>query len=236
MKIRGYEALAKEIKWDDYVEKAWNKNAASWDARSVNMWDNGSRKEIVPFMEKYIDKGSSVIDIGCGSGYGTYKLHEAGYEATGIDISHKMIELAKEQFSVDKLTYVSCNINELVERKKKYDAVLAINVLEWTEDPLEAIENLHEVTKPGGYLCAGILGPTAGPRQNSFPRLLGEQVIFNTMMPWEFAKLAEKSGFTLVDEYGVYKKGITDDITVLLSTELKQALSFMWIFMLQKKD
>lgn len=222
------------VEWDQNVEKAWNEGAESWDARSINMWDNGSRKDIIPFMKKYIKKGSKVIDIGCGSGYGTYKLHKAGYQATGIDISEKMIELAKEQFSTDQLMYESCNINELVKKEQTYDGVLAINVLEWTEEPGEAIKNLHMITNDKGYLCAGILGPTAGPRQNSYPRLHGESVIFNTMMPWEFAKLAQDSGFKLVDEYGVYKKGVTDEMISHLSNELKQALSFMWVFMLKK--
>lgn len=221
-------------KWDTNVKNAWNQQATSWDARSENMWERGSRKDIISFIEKHIAKGSSIIDIGCGSGYGTYKLKQAGYEATGIDVSQKMIELATEQFADQSINYFVCNISELVHKPERYDGILAINVLEWTEDPAEAISDLHSILHDKGYLCVGILGPTAGPRQNSYPRLRGEDVIFNTMMPWEFEKLASELGFSLMDQYGVYKKGVTNEMIQNLSQELKQALSFMWVFMLQK--
>ena len=38
-----------------------------------------------------------------------------------------------------------------------------------------------------------------------------------------------------MDEYGVYKKEVTDDIVEKLSKELQQALSFMWVYILQKQ-
>lgn len=228
--------MSKVAKWDENVKQAWDKQAESWDSRSENMWDRGSRKDIVPFFEKYVAKGSKVIDIGCGSGYGTFKLQQAGYDAVGIDVSQKMIELATDQFSRYPIEYFVCNIRDLSKRPDSYDAIMAINILEWTEDPKEAINDLYTILNDGGYLCAGILGPTAGPRKNSYPRLHGDDVIFNTMMPWEFEQLAQELGFALIDEYGVYKKGVTDEMTEKLSKELKQALSFMWVFMMQKNE
>ena len=51
-----------------------------------------------------------------------------------------------------------------------------------------------------------MLGPTAGPRKQSFPRLYGKLVICNTMMPWEFERLALENGWEKVDELTVFKK------------------------------
>src|SRR5699024_8885532 len=205
--------------------KTWDKNAKSWDARSGKMWDGGSRQEIIPFMKQYVTEGSSVIDIGCGSGYGTYKLYEAGFNATGIDLSPNMIELAKEHFPQEEINYFTCSMSELVNEKERYDGALVINVFEWTEDPQKELRNLHTILNDGGYLCISIFGPTAGPRQRSYPRLRGEKVIFNTIMPWEFEQLVTENGFALIDDYGVYKQGVTNEMTEELSKELKQALS-----------
>ncbi|MDF2904513.1 MAG: type 11 methyltransferase, partial [Bacillus sp. (in: firmicutes)] len=58
-------------------------------------------------------------------------------------------------------------------------------------------------------------------------------VICNTMMPWEFEKLASEKGFSKVAEYGVYKRGADQFQLGSLSTDLKQALSFIWVFMFQ---
>jgi ubiquinone/menaquinone biosynthesis C-methylase UbiE len=113
--------------------------------------------------------------------------------------------------------------------------MMAINVLEWTEKPAHVLAEFKRVLKKGGHLCAGILGPTAAPRMNSFNRLYGEETICNTMMPWEFEKLAEESGWKMIGGHGVHKKEVTDENYQGLSDELKQALSFMWVFMLRKE-
>jgi len=52
-------------------------------------------------------------------------------------------------------------------------------------------------------------------------------------MPWEFEQLAEYVGFSLIDEIGVYKKGITKALKQQLPRELKQAVSFIWLYMSQ---
>lgn len=227
--------MSVEQKWSQTVAKTWDENAKTWDERSISMWDHGSRKDIIPFLEKYLEKDSKVIDVGCGSGYGTYKLHEAGFKATGIDVSPKMIDLAKEQFSEDAIRYFTCDMSELAERAENYDAALVINVFEWTENPQAALQHLHTILNDKGYVCITIFGPTAGPRQHSYPRLIGEDVIFNTIMPWEFERLTTRCGFSIVDEYGVYKKELTNEIIEKLSKELQQAVSFMWVYILQKQ-
>ena len=37
-------------------------------------------------------KEAQVLDVGCGDGYGTYKLSRAGYKAVGVDLSEVMIQ------------------------------------------------------------------------------------------------------------------------------------------------
>ena len=42
---------------------------------------------------------------------------------------------------------------------------MAINSLEWTEEPLRALNEIKRVLKSDGYACIAILGPTAKPRE-----------------------------------------------------------------------
>ena len=42
-------------------------------------------------------KEAQVLDVGCGDGYGTYKLSRAGYKAVGVDLSEVMIQKGKER-------------------------------------------------------------------------------------------------------------------------------------------
>jgi ubiquinone/menaquinone biosynthesis C-methylase UbiE len=220
--------------WHKETEKQWDQRASYWNENSQNMWDNGSRKSIIPFFKQYLPEGSKIADIGCGDGYGSYKLYKEGFEAVGIDISNEMIERAKEREVPNELTFTQGDIKALPFEEETFDAIMAINSLEWTKLPSQSLQELTRILKPNGILCIGILGPTAMPRVNSYRRLYGEEVICNTMMPWEFRKLAEQVGYKVIDGQGVYKKEVKKQHREGLPEELLQALSFMWIYILKK--
>lgn len=228
--------MKNSYEWERQAEKQWDERAAFWNQGSKEMWDSGSRSSIVPFFLKYVKAEADVIDIGCGDGYGSYLLTKAGMKVTGVDLSQEMIKLAKKHETAGKLEFIQANMLDLPFEDGKADALLTINCIEWTEDPLAALNELKRVVKKDGYLCIAILGPTAHPRSNSYDRLYGKPVIWNTMMPWEFEKLALENGWELADSQGVYKRGVTDGMISHLSLELKQSLSFLWLFMLQKKE
>lgn len=115
------------------------------------------------------------------------------------------------------------------------DAIMAINSVEWVEQPLQVLDEFHKVLKQNGKLFLGLLGPTAGPRGNSYARLYNQKAICNTMMPWEFEQLAQENGWELLDGMPVYKEEAKKLDTTNLPRILKQSLTFMWVFMLQKK-
>ncbi|WP_425402132.1 class I SAM-dependent methyltransferase [Halalkalibacillus halophilus] len=215
----------------------WNEKAAFWHSKSEGMWEEGSRKSIIPFFSEHIPIHAKVLDIGCGDGYGSYRLWQKGYKVVGIDLSDHMIETAQKQVNeeMNDLSFKQADMLDLPYAEGSFDAVLAINSLEWTENPSEALAHILSKLNSGGYLCVGILGPTAKPRQNSYQRLYGEDVICNTMMPWEFEQLASEFGLELVADEGVYKKGVDLKSVGSLPKDLKQSLTFMWISIFRKK-
>lgn len=221
--------------WNKEAELQWDNRAQFWNERSVNMWDNGSRKNIIPFVEKHMNKGSKVYDIGCGDGYGSYKLDKAGYDVVGMDLSSEMINRAKKRTVDDKISFIQGDVTDLPFADNSCDGIMSINVLEWTEVPADALKQLSRVLKKDGLLCVGILGPTAGPRSHSYPRVYGEKAIANTMMPWEFEKLAVENNFAYVAGFGVYRDKVKAQNYEGLPRELKQGLTFMWVFMLRKE-
>jgi len=221
-------------KWHEKASLKWDHFAEDWNLSSQQMWENGSRKTIVPFIKKFVPNGHSILDVACGDGYGSFKLQQEGYIVTGTDISEKMIELAKRRGETCKLKFLKADMMNLPFEDQSFDAIMLINGIEWTENPLKAINEIHRVLKNDGYLCAAILGPTAHPRKHSYERLYGKQAIMNTMMPWEFQQLVVENGWKVIGEKGVMKRGVTNEMLSVLPKDLKQALSFMWLFMLQK--
>ncbi|GAA0442074.1 class I SAM-dependent methyltransferase [Virgibacillus sp. AGTR] len=223
----------KRFDWSKEAAVLWDDQADFWNKRSKNMWESGSRHQIVPFIKKHSKPNcQQLLDIGCGDGYGAYKLYKEGYRVTGMDLSKKMIDYAQSQLP-DEITFIHGDINQLPFDDSAMDGIMAINVLEWTENPDKALDELKRVVREDGFLCVGILGPTAGPRLNSFPRLHNQKSICNTMMPWEFQKLCEEKGLQYMDGYGVYKQGVNKAHYNDLPLELKQALSFSWIFLMR---
>lgn len=222
--------MMEALNWKDQSEKLWNERAENWNSRSEKMWENGSRKEIIPFFQKYVKKNAKVCDLGCGDGYGSYKLTQAGYEVTGVDVSEEMLEKAAAVNAGGSAKFLKGDMENVPVKNRQFDAVLAINSLEWTESPLNVLNEMKRILKDDGIVCIGILGPTAGPRVNSYRRLYGEKVVCNTIMPWELEKLAGENGWEKLDEYPVLKKEAEELAKGSLSNEMKQVLSFMYIF------
>lgn len=226
--------MAASFDWQKESQAQWDSRAIFWNEKSKSLWNNGNRKDIIPFIEKHFKAGSKVYDIGCGDGYGSYQLYKAGYEVVGVDISSEMISLAKERLHKEEIQFSQGDLIDLPFADNSCDGVMAINALEWIEVPARGLSELRRVVKEDGLICVGVLGPTAGPRANSYPRLYGDKAICNTMMPWEFKQLAAEIGLEYIDGFGVYKKGVNVEDVQNLSLELKQSLTFMWVFMLRK--
>lgn len=223
-----------DFNWHGEAKKAWDQMADGWNSRSKHMWEHGSRKDIVPFMKKYIKHGN-VIDVGCGDGYGSHVLKRNGFNVIGVDISEEMITRANEQKIDDSIEFKQADVHNLPFHEEMFDGALVINVVEWTEEPLHILNELKRVIKPGGMICIGILGPTAGPRAHSYRRVYGENVICNMVMPWEWQQLAEENGLTFIDGMTVPKKGMHDTDVSHFPLELQQAVSFMGVSIFKKE-
>ncbi len=226
-----------ESKWNRNVAHQWNENAANWHARSEEMWERGSRKPVLPLFTRLVSPADGpVLDAGCGDGYASWQLARRGYAVEGIDIAEEMIHLAQGNGPQGfPIRFQTGDVTRLPYDDGHFAGILSINVVEWTQSPLAALREFHRVLKPGGVLLLGILGPTAGPRSYSYRRLYGEPAIQNTMMPWEARQLAEENGYRLIAEEHVYKEGVTPGLAGQLSAELRQALSFLTLFALEKE-
>jgi ubiquinone/menaquinone biosynthesis C-methylase UbiE len=175
--------------------------------------------------------------MGCGDGYGSLLLSREGYKVTGIDLSKEMIDKARlyeKQMQSNHPMFLEGSITNTSFPEESFDAVMAINSLEWIEFPLDGLNEMKRIVRKGGFGCFAILGPTAMPRINSYKRLVGTDVICNTMMPWEFERLATETGWEKTAEKHVFKRGVDPQMLKGLSNELKQALTFLTIFMFKR--
>lgn len=107
--------------------------------------------------KKYFKKGSSVLDIGCGSGRTTFPLVKLGYKVTAIDLTPAMIKSAKEmskEFGI-KADFRLGNAKDLKFKNESFDNALfsfnGWNQIPGRENRLKALKEIYGVLKPGGY-------------------------------------------------------------------------------------
>jgi ubiquinone/menaquinone biosynthesis C-methylase UbiE len=99
--------------------------------------------------------GKSVLDLACGEGFYSRILKERGAaEVTGIDLSEKMIELARKQEQAIPLQidYKVGDAKNLV-LGKKYDLVVAAYLLNYARNSSELLamfQTIADCLKPGG--------------------------------------------------------------------------------------
>lgn len=86
-------------------------------------------------------RGLSVVDLGCGAGYGTYMLSWVAAGVVGVDIDRQAIGYARERFWAENLLFRLGNL-ELGTRPAA-DVRVCFEVLEHLENPRGLMDKLE---------------------------------------------------------------------------------------------
>jgi glycosyltransferase involved in cell wall biosynthesis/ubiquinone/menaquinone biosynthesis C-methylase UbiE len=105
------------------------------------------------FVDKYIEAGSLVADIGCGPGRSTMVLRDRELDFVGLDLSSRSLTLARERAPG---LYLQANNLSLPVREEVFDVVISDGVLHHTADPFAAFQEDIRVLRQGGVLYLGV--------------------------------------------------------------------------------
>ncbi|MCB1837854.1 MAG: tRNA 5-methoxyuridine(34)/uridine 5-oxyacetic acid(34) synthase CmoB, partial [Alcanivoracaceae bacterium] len=101
-------------------------------------------------------EGRAVLDVGCGSGYHCWRLHGAGARfVLGIDptILFLMQYLAVKQYLPQApVWFAPLRLEELPATAGFFDTVLSMGVLYHRRSPLDHLQELFSLLRPGGEL------------------------------------------------------------------------------------
>ena len=102
-----------------------------------------------------VKKRERILDLGCGTGHLTQRIHERGGVVTGIDSSPDMIWQAKETYhDVDFEVADGTDFHF----EKPFDAVFSNATLHWITDADAAIKCVYGSLKPRGRFVAEMGG------------------------------------------------------------------------------
>lgn len=130
----------------------------SWYTTPLGAYEDELEKALV--LRHVADiRGKTVLDVGCGTGLYSIRLAEAGADVTAVDISAKMIEIArtKAQDRGQYIWYDQADMAQLPYANRTFDTVVSITALEYAGDQLQALMEMARVLRPGGKLIVGVL-------------------------------------------------------------------------------
>lgn len=105
------------------------------------------------------EPGMKILDAGCGTGNFSIKLAKMRCEVTGIDISEKMLAIARKKALEENLkaNFYSMDVCSLEFDDGTFDAVISVTAFEFMGKPVEAMNEMFRVLKRNGILLLGTI-------------------------------------------------------------------------------
>ena len=118
-------------------------------------WDIGRPQPAFDVLAMAGDLVGRVLDVGCGTGEHALLAASLGYEAVGVDISVRAIELAKTK-AIERgleVRFVVADALRLVDLGEQFDTVLDCGLFHVLDDGEREryVGSLAEVVAPGGH-------------------------------------------------------------------------------------
>jgi 2-polyprenyl-3-methyl-5-hydroxy-6-metoxy-1,4-benzoquinol methylase len=139
----------------DRSEKFWDKQAESYTRpqQSVELAENKDYRTVL----KYLDINDTVLDYGCAGGIVANAITDKAKEVHGIDISPRMIEIARAHASergIKNIHYAQGTIFDESYEKESFNMILAFRILHMLEDLPAVIRRMNDLLKPGGIFIS----------------------------------------------------------------------------------
>jgi 2-polyprenyl-3-methyl-5-hydroxy-6-metoxy-1,4-benzoquinol methylase len=204
------------------MKQKMSKSLAFWDTASKNYDKTEERFEYIhkksrENTKKYLEDGDIVLDYGCGTGTTSCELASHVKEIHAIDISSKMIDIAKEKaavINVENTSFLQTEIFDKRYQNDSFDKILAFNMLHTVPNPQDVTQRIHELLKPNGLFIS--ITPCLRDKMSflinlhiQLVRLLGKVGIIpipiRRLKSSELDDLLAKGNFEPIDTQNIYK-------------------------------
>ena len=144
--------LAKRARLENYFNEvssdAWDKLTSNEPVSFVRqLVREGREKMQIAILERLPDnlKGMRILDAGCGTGVLSRMLDERGAEVVGVDISDKLIDVAKNRSAANKnIEYFAGDMKE--QSFGNFDYIIAMDSL-IHYSPEDTVSSISEFSK-----------------------------------------------------------------------------------------
>jgi len=135
--------------------KFWDWISARYARQPVA--DEAAYRKKLEVTQGYLRAGMEILEFGCGTG-STALIHAPLVKHVyAIDISARMIEIARGKANaaqIHNVTFTQATLDDIDAPGGGFDAVLGLNVLHLLESRDAAISKIYRLLKPGGVFVS----------------------------------------------------------------------------------
>ena len=149
---------------------------------------------IVPqrLIELYGKPEARVLDLACGTGLGSLRFFEAGFDVVGVDYSSGMINVAKTRPYVE--LFCQSIEDELPVADRSFDIVTALGVTEFILDPAALLKRIWRALKDNGLCALTVPKPTSA----------AAELKINTYAIDDFLNFIDQADYRVLDQIEFY--------------------------------
>jgi ubiquinone/menaquinone biosynthesis C-methylase UbiE len=145
-----------------------------YDRVNPFIWNEEMRAEALELFA--LDADDRVLDVGCGTGFGTEGLLQYSDDVHALDQSIHQMEKAFEKFGrTDRVDFYRGDAERLPFADDSFDALWSSGSIEYWPNPVDALAEFRRVVEPGGSVL--VVGPNY-PSSSLFQRLADAIMLF----------------------------------------------------------
>jgi SAM-dependent methyltransferase len=130
--------------------------------RDAGLWESGERVPAETHNTLYLEllsayeaarnliAGGTVLDIGCGAGYGSDRLAGPGRLVIGVDYEPAVARAAAGRYQRSGLSFACMDGAQLAIRRQSADLICAFQVIEHLRDQVRFVRDVAATLRPSG--------------------------------------------------------------------------------------
>jgi ubiquinone/menaquinone biosynthesis C-methylase UbiE len=126
------------------MKNVWSGDGTDYSDRPINSYQQAAG---------YIQTGDQVLDVACGTGFGTFILAKKAGSVDGIDLEYHLIKKCRQKFgSLPNVHFLSGDILKMDLPFEKYDKIVSLHTMEHIKNDGAFLNILNRSLKNDGTL------------------------------------------------------------------------------------
>lgn len=139
-----------EVQESERIEKYYKFQSKIYDATRWSFLFG--RKTLIKKLNKFIEPGMRLIELGCGTGHNLKLLeNRKDIEITGLDLSNQMLEIASKKLERTKLLNMEYNIETFAP--ESFDVILMSYFVTLNSDKTPIMDAVEKHLSKGGIIA-----------------------------------------------------------------------------------